>query len=219
MQVLILGATGLVGQSTLAQAVKHPAITHVIAPTREPLPPSSKLSNPVAERLELLLPEVLTWGVDAVICALGTTSGKAGSKRSISSSGLCLAASVCEARSSTRSRNVRPCFGDWWRRQFLILLSEDQGRGREGHEARWLQIADDPPAQHHRRQARRVAFCRRTCSDAVPNTGASSSEKVPCQSRSEDRRRSSRQRHCCGPGLSLSLRRKFDLVPWRNCTR
>jgi uncharacterized protein YbjT (DUF2867 family) len=26
------------------------------------------------------LPEVLTWGVDAVICALGTTSGKAGSK-------------------------------------------------------------------------------------------------------------------------------------------
>jgi uncharacterized protein YbjT (DUF2867 family) len=34
----------------------------------------------VAERLELLLPEVLTWGVDAVICALGTTSGKAGSK-------------------------------------------------------------------------------------------------------------------------------------------
>src|SRR5271155_40480 len=30
--------------------------------------------------LSLLLPEVLTWGVDAVICALGTTSGKAGSK-------------------------------------------------------------------------------------------------------------------------------------------
>jgi uncharacterized protein YbjT (DUF2867 family) len=80
MKVLILGATGLVGRSTLVQAVTHPAITHVIAPTREPLPPSSKLSNPVAERLELLLPEVLTWGVDAVICALGTTSGKAGSK-------------------------------------------------------------------------------------------------------------------------------------------
>src|SRR5258706_6734145 len=80
MKVLILGATGLVGRSTLVQAVTHPAITHVIAPAREPLPPSSKLSNPVAERLELLLPEVLTWGVDAVICALGTTSGRAGSK-------------------------------------------------------------------------------------------------------------------------------------------
>src|SRR5260370_19464302 len=80
MKVLILGATGLVGQSTLVQAVTHPAITQVVAPTRRPLPPSSKLANPVAERLELLLPEVLTWGVDAVICALGTTSGKAGSK-------------------------------------------------------------------------------------------------------------------------------------------
>ncbi len=34
----------------------------------------------MAERLELLLPEVLTWGVDAVICELGTTSSKAGSK-------------------------------------------------------------------------------------------------------------------------------------------
>jgi uncharacterized protein YbjT (DUF2867 family) len=80
MKVLILGATGLVGQSALVRAVTHPAITHVIVPTREPLPPSSKLSNSVAERLKILLPEVLTWVVDAVICALGTTSGKAGSK-------------------------------------------------------------------------------------------------------------------------------------------
>ncbi len=71
MKVLILGATGLVGQNTLVQAVTHPAITQVIAPTRTPLPPSSNLANPVAERLELLFPEVLTWGVDAV---------KAGSK-------------------------------------------------------------------------------------------------------------------------------------------
>ena len=29
MKVLILGATGLVGQSTLVQAVTHPAITQV----------------------------------------------------------------------------------------------------------------------------------------------------------------------------------------------
>jgi uncharacterized protein YbjT (DUF2867 family) len=60
MKVLILGATGLVGQSTLVQAVAHPAITQVITPTRMPLPPSSKLASPVAERLELLLPEVFT---------------------------------------------------------------------------------------------------------------------------------------------------------------
>jgi uncharacterized protein YbjT (DUF2867 family) len=79
MKVLILGASGLVGSNALEQALAHPSITQVIAPTRKSLPPRSKLTNPVSERLELLLPAVITWGVDAVICALGTTIGKAGS--------------------------------------------------------------------------------------------------------------------------------------------
>jgi uncharacterized protein YbjT (DUF2867 family) len=80
MKVLILGASGLVGSNALDQSLAHPLIAQVIAPTRKPLSPNSKLTNPVSEKLELLLPEVPTWGVDAVICALGTTSGKAGSK-------------------------------------------------------------------------------------------------------------------------------------------
>ena len=80
MKFLILGATGLVGRNTLAQALAHPTVTQVIAPTRKPLPHNSKLTNPVSEQLELFLPEALTWGVDAVICAMGTTIGKAGSK-------------------------------------------------------------------------------------------------------------------------------------------
>src|SRR6266404_5739510 len=80
MKVFILGATGLVGQSTLVQAVTHPAITQVIAPIGRPWHLAAWLANPVAQRLELLLPAVLTWGVDAVICALGTTSSKALSK-------------------------------------------------------------------------------------------------------------------------------------------
>ena len=80
MKVLILGATGLVGRSALVQAVTHEAFTQVIAPTRRPLPRHSKLTNPVSERLENLLPEVPAWRVDAVICALGTTNAKAGSK-------------------------------------------------------------------------------------------------------------------------------------------
>jgi uncharacterized protein YbjT (DUF2867 family) len=80
MKVLILGATGLVGQSALVQAVTHPAITQIIAPTRKPLPNNSKLTNPVSEQMKLLLPKVITWEFDAVICALGTTIGKAGSK-------------------------------------------------------------------------------------------------------------------------------------------
>src|SRR5580692_6909709 len=80
MKVLILGATGLVGHSAMVQAVTNPAIKQVVAPTRKPLPANGKLMNPVSEQLELLLPDVVTWGIDAVICALGTTSRKAGSK-------------------------------------------------------------------------------------------------------------------------------------------
>ncbi len=78
MKILLLGATGLVGKNVLAQALAHPAVTSVVAPTRQPLAPHPKLINPVSDRLESLLP--VTPEVDAVICALGTTIGKAGSK-------------------------------------------------------------------------------------------------------------------------------------------
>ncbi len=78
MKILLLGATGLVGKNILAQALAHPAITGVVAPTRQPLAPHRKLSNPVSDSLESLLS--VTQGVDAVVCALGTTIGKAGSK-------------------------------------------------------------------------------------------------------------------------------------------
>jgi len=80
MKVLLLGATGLVGSNALERALTHPSISAVIAPTRKALPRNEKLSNPVSPQLELLLPEVATWEVDAVICAMGTTIGKAGSE-------------------------------------------------------------------------------------------------------------------------------------------
>jgi hypothetical protein len=51
-----------------------------MAPTRKPLTKHDKLMNPMAPRLELLLPEVTGWGPDAAICATGTTIMKAGSK-------------------------------------------------------------------------------------------------------------------------------------------
>jgi uncharacterized protein YbjT (DUF2867 family) len=76
MNLLLLGATGLVGKNVLAQALANPAVTRVIAPTRRPLEPHSKLTNPVSDRLETLLPE----GIDGVVCSLGTTIKKAGSK-------------------------------------------------------------------------------------------------------------------------------------------
>jgi uncharacterized protein YbjT (DUF2867 family) len=85
MKVMILGATGLVGRNTLTQALAQPAITQVIAPTRKPLAAHDKLMNPVAPKLELLLPAVTEWGPDAAICATGTTIEKAGSKEAFRS--------------------------------------------------------------------------------------------------------------------------------------
>jgi uncharacterized protein YbjT (DUF2867 family) len=85
MKVLILGATGLVGRNALAQSLAQPAVTQVIAPTRRPLTKQDKLMNPVAPKLEFLLPEVPGWGLDAAICATGTTIKKAGSKEAFRS--------------------------------------------------------------------------------------------------------------------------------------
>lgn len=80
MKVLILGASGLVGANTLRLALAHPRIAHVIAPTRKALPAHEKLENPVSDRLQTLIARVPEWAPDALICALGTTMNKAGSK-------------------------------------------------------------------------------------------------------------------------------------------
>src|SRR5271156_4846226 len=85
MKVLLLGATGLVGRNALTQVLARPVITQVIAPTRKPLPPQDRLMNPVAPMLEELLPEMTNWRPNAVICATGTTSKKAGSKEAFRS--------------------------------------------------------------------------------------------------------------------------------------
>lgn len=83
MRLLILGATGLVGSSSLALAIANPAISEVVAATRRPLAPRGKLINPVDLHLEKLAPLVKDWVVDAVICALGTTTAKAGSQEAL----------------------------------------------------------------------------------------------------------------------------------------
>jgi hypothetical protein len=43
----LVGATGLVGQSALTQALADPRVSRVVALTRRPLPPHPKLENPV----------------------------------------------------------------------------------------------------------------------------------------------------------------------------
>jgi uncharacterized protein YbjT (DUF2867 family) len=80
VRILLLGASGLVGRETLRLALDRREVDGVIAPTRKPLPSHGKLTNPVAAELESLLSDRARWSVDAVICALGTTMAKAGSR-------------------------------------------------------------------------------------------------------------------------------------------
>ena len=76
--LLLVGATGLVGQSVLTQALADARIGDVTAPTRHPLPPHPKLLNPLVD-FDALPADAPWWAVDGVICTLGTTIKKAGS--------------------------------------------------------------------------------------------------------------------------------------------
>jgi uncharacterized protein YbjT (DUF2867 family) len=78
VRLLILGASGLVGRHVLQLALDHSGIDRVIAPTRKALPAQAKLSNPHADRIDTLVNDVPA--IDAVVCALGTTMAKAGSR-------------------------------------------------------------------------------------------------------------------------------------------
>jgi len=76
--VLIIGATGAVGSQLLAQALRHPDVAKVIAPTRRPLVPQPKLENPMVD-FEALPAAAPWWQADIALCALGTTLKQAGS--------------------------------------------------------------------------------------------------------------------------------------------
>ncbi|PWE52030.1 NAD-dependent dehydratase, partial [Metarhizobium album] len=80
MKLLLIGATGLVGHQVLTQALEDPRVETVIAPSRRPLSTSHrKLVAPIV-RFDDLPQEADWWKVDAAICTLGTTIGKAGSR-------------------------------------------------------------------------------------------------------------------------------------------
>jgi len=77
--VLIIGASGQVGQEILQLALQHPDILRVVAPTRRSLPLHAKLENPIVDFGEL--PEEASWWkADFALCALGTTLRKAKSR-------------------------------------------------------------------------------------------------------------------------------------------
>lgn len=77
--LLILGGTGLVGSSLVEQALAHPQVRRVFAPTRRPLTISDRLLNPLVD-FDDLPPGAPWWQADAVLCALGTTLSQAGSR-------------------------------------------------------------------------------------------------------------------------------------------
>lgn len=77
--LLLAGATGLVGQAVLRQALADPRVARVVAPTRTPLPAQARLHNPVVD-FDDLPADADWWKADAVICTLGTTIRVAGSQ-------------------------------------------------------------------------------------------------------------------------------------------
>jgi uncharacterized protein YbjT (DUF2867 family) len=80
MNLLLVGATGLVGCHVLELALADDRIDAVVAPVRRPLPERPKLLAPVVG-FEHLANDAEWWRADAVICALGTTMWTAGSKK------------------------------------------------------------------------------------------------------------------------------------------
>ncbi|WP_022683468.1 NAD-dependent dehydratase [Sphingobium bisphenolivorans] len=74
-RLLLAGATGLVGGEALALALRDERVTHVVAPTRRPLAPHSKLLNPIVDPGNLPL-DADWWTADGGLCAIGTTRAK-----------------------------------------------------------------------------------------------------------------------------------------------
>ena len=79
MQLILVGATGLVGTHVLRLALADARVTTVIALARKPLPAHPKLLAPAID-FDALPPDAAWWRADAVICALGTTMKVAGSQ-------------------------------------------------------------------------------------------------------------------------------------------
>lgn len=77
--LLLVGATGLVGQEVLQRALADPRVGKVVAPTRTPLASHPKLENP-SINYEYLARHYAWWACDSVICTLGSTRKQAGSK-------------------------------------------------------------------------------------------------------------------------------------------
>lgn len=79
-RILLAGATGVVGQAVLRLALADRRIDEVVALTRRPLAKAQGLRNVVADPAAVA-EDADCWQVDAVVCTLGTTMAKAGSRK------------------------------------------------------------------------------------------------------------------------------------------
>lgn len=77
--LMVAGAAGLVGGHALRLALTHPQVGQVVAPTRRALPVHPRLLNPVVD-FERLPENAGWWGVNAVVCTIGTTIKTAGTR-------------------------------------------------------------------------------------------------------------------------------------------
>lgn len=77
-QVLITGATGLVGSHLLRMLIQEPRVNYIAAPTRRPLLGMPGVFNPCDRQLTDALAQV-NEPIDTVFCCLGTTRREAGS--------------------------------------------------------------------------------------------------------------------------------------------
>lgn len=77
---MLLGATGLVGTEFLRQAIDDGRISRITMLTRSPVPARHHKISAVITPLEEMETHRDAFGVNAVVCALGTTIKKAGSQ-------------------------------------------------------------------------------------------------------------------------------------------
>lgn len=79
MKLILLGATGLVGRHLLDRMLADEKVDRVITPVRRPIRRHAKLSAPLMDFQNLDF-DADFWKADAVLCALGSTMKKAGSR-------------------------------------------------------------------------------------------------------------------------------------------
>ncbi|AHI28333.1 nucleoside-diphosphate sugar epimerase [Marinobacter similis] len=80
MKVMVLGATGLTGAAVVEKLLERPEVTSVIAPVRRRV--GSEHSKLIQQQVDFddLQASADLFAVDAIVCCLGTTIKKAGSR-------------------------------------------------------------------------------------------------------------------------------------------